>query len=237
MPFIYEPKGRAREYAELALNLYGGSCAHGCTYCYARNIPGFKDEPPRPRKGLIEALEHKEAKKHAGREIHLCFTCDMFQPGHLPAYNGEAIDILLANGCNISILTKAGAPITTEFLRHYVEYADRIRYGATLTMDHHAMSRQWEPGAALPDDRTRALREIHGMGFKTWVSFEPVLHPTSTLNLMRRVAPYVDLYKIGRWNHDPRADAIDWRQFREDAVALCESLGKQYTLKQDLINA
>ena len=43
MNAIYEPKGAAREYAELACNLYTG-CNHGCLYCYA---PGrrfmFKD--------------------------------------------------------------------------------------------------------------------------------------------------------------------------------------------------
>ena len=33
MGYIYEPKGRAREYGELALNLYSG-CRHGCKYCY-----------------------------------------------------------------------------------------------------------------------------------------------------------------------------------------------------------
>jgi DNA repair photolyase len=31
---IYEPKGKAGEYAPLALNLYAG-CSHGCTYCFA----------------------------------------------------------------------------------------------------------------------------------------------------------------------------------------------------------
>lgn len=34
MNVIYEPKGRAREYAPLACNLYMG-CTHGCKYCYA----------------------------------------------------------------------------------------------------------------------------------------------------------------------------------------------------------
>ena len=34
MNVIYEPKGRAREYSELACNLYRG-CTHGCRYCYA----------------------------------------------------------------------------------------------------------------------------------------------------------------------------------------------------------
>ena len=32
---IYEPSGRAREYGELAVNIYTG-CNHGCSYCYAR---------------------------------------------------------------------------------------------------------------------------------------------------------------------------------------------------------
>lgn len=31
---IYEPRGAAREYAELALNVYEG-CTHQCAYCYA----------------------------------------------------------------------------------------------------------------------------------------------------------------------------------------------------------
>jgi hypothetical protein len=31
---IYESRGRAREYCELAANLYRG-CGHGCEYCYA----------------------------------------------------------------------------------------------------------------------------------------------------------------------------------------------------------
>ena len=34
MSIIYEPRGKAREYAELAVNLYKG-CAHACIYCYA----------------------------------------------------------------------------------------------------------------------------------------------------------------------------------------------------------
>jgi DNA repair photolyase len=33
MAIIYEAKGKAAEYAPLAVNLYNG-CTHGCTYCY-----------------------------------------------------------------------------------------------------------------------------------------------------------------------------------------------------------
>jgi DNA repair photolyase len=31
---IYEPSGRAKEYGDLALNIYTG-CSFGCTYCFA----------------------------------------------------------------------------------------------------------------------------------------------------------------------------------------------------------
>lgn len=34
MSVIYEPKGMALEYAELAANLYRG-CSHACRFCYA----------------------------------------------------------------------------------------------------------------------------------------------------------------------------------------------------------
>ncbi len=34
---IYVPKGRAREYSPLALNLYRG-CEHRCSYCYCPRI-------------------------------------------------------------------------------------------------------------------------------------------------------------------------------------------------------
>jgi len=37
---IYKPKGRAREYAKLALNLYS-QCGHGCTYCWDKDKEGY----------------------------------------------------------------------------------------------------------------------------------------------------------------------------------------------------
>ena len=33
MSLIYEPKGKAREYSPLALNVYSGGCDHACRYC------------------------------------------------------------------------------------------------------------------------------------------------------------------------------------------------------------
>ena len=61
---IYEPKGKALEYAPLALNLYD-ACPHGCTYCYC---PAVLHRPPasffvagQPREGILAAVE-RDAK-------------------------------------------------------------------------------------------------------------------------------------------------------------------------------
>lgn len=34
---IYEPKGKAKEYGDLSINIYTG-CPHRCFYCFAPNV-------------------------------------------------------------------------------------------------------------------------------------------------------------------------------------------------------
>jgi DNA repair photolyase len=82
MRVIYEPKGAAREYAELALNLFSG-CPHGCTYCYApgcmrRTREAFHASVT-VRTGILDKLRKDVAElaaAHDPREILLCFTSD-----------------------------------------------------------------------------------------------------------------------------------------------------------------
>ena len=52
--------------------------------------------------------------------------------------------------------------------------------------------------------------------------------------LQRLATPVVDTFKVGRWNHDARANAIDWRAFAQQAERLLQQLGARYTLKDDL---
>jgi predicted RNA-binding Zn-ribbon protein involved in translation (DUF1610 family) len=108
---------------------------------------------------------------------------------------------------------------------------------------------EWEPGAAPTEDRTASLQEAHGRGIKTWVSFEPVLDPERTLELIKRVDLFVDDIKIGILNpkkHNPKevkelADRIDWPKFYHEAVALCVRLGRvegqNFMIKDDLKKA
>jgi hypothetical protein len=79
-----------------------------------------------------------------------------------------------------------------------------------------------------------ALAAAYACGIPTWVSLEPVIDPEQSLHLIELTHTYVDVYKVGKWNHDPRAAAIDWTAFVTRSVALLKSLGKKYYIKKDL---
>jgi DNA repair photolyase len=90
MNVIYEPKGRAREYAPLACNLYMG-CTHGCKYCYAPACMHKKPEEwhqaARARgENVLELFERdcarlaKERADDETRRVLFCFLSDPYQP-------------------------------------------------------------------------------------------------------------------------------------------------------------
>jgi len=82
MKAIYEPKGKAREYAALACNVYAG-CDHGCVYCYAPDAL-FKTREvfykPKLRDGFLKNLDSDCSKLKTTERILLSFTCDPYQP-------------------------------------------------------------------------------------------------------------------------------------------------------------
>ena len=239
MSLIYEPAGRAREYAPLALNLYNG-CAHGCTYCYApavlREDRAAFHAHPSPRIDVIAKLERELAKEPAGKErppVLLCFTTDPYQL--LAAETGitrRAIELLHERGYPVHVLTKGGMRAAVDFDLLGAVVGDA--YAATLTILDPVASAEWEPAAALPAERMAALALAHAEGITTWASLEPVIDPEQTLALIRATHEYVDLFKVGTLNHHPLAKTIDWPAFAASVVDLLQELGASYYLKNDL---
>ena len=232
MRTIYKPQGKAREYAALALNLYSG-CSHGCLYCYVPRLQRRTREEfmqSECRWGVTTALA-REAIKHAGKSVLLCFSCDPYQPDDVMyGLARHAIQILHSHRVKVNVLTKAGMSSISDF--DLLGRGDK--YGASLTFNSDEDSIKWEPNAALPMSRINALQAAHNIGISTWASLEPVIEPAQSLTLILKAAPFVDEFKVGRWNHDPRAEEIDWRDFAQKAVALLKRLGKRYYVKKDL---
>lgn len=57
---IYEPKGKAKEYGDLAINIYT-ICPHRCYYCFGPAVPHRDKEVfhshVEPRPGIVEAVK------------------------------------------------------------------------------------------------------------------------------------------------------------------------------------
>jgi DNA repair photolyase len=234
---IYETRGRAREFSELAANLYTG-CGHGCLYCYGpevtkQDLESFVKEP-RPRADILNLLSRDASrlrKKGETRPILLSFVTDPFQPIEASYHITQmAIEILHANHLRVTILTKAGLLALNGI--------DQLRKGdafaTTLTFHDAQQSQLWEPHAAIPIERLINLRAAHKAGLETWVSCEPVIDPAQTLTLIAMTQNYADHYKVGTLNYHPHAKTINWPKFAMDVVTLLDSLGKSYYIKKDL---
>ena len=217
---IYEPKGAAREYGELALNIYTG-CPHRCFYCFAPSVLHREREAfhtnVQPRDGIIEATRRQlEKEQITGKLIHLCFTCDPYPTGYDTRPTREIIKLLKEYGNHVQILTKGDGTRDIDLLDGDDWYG--------VTMDG-------KDGTNVLH-RYLGLRMMHDMGINTWVSFEPVLDADILLTAIEAVAPFVDKVKIGKLNYHP--SDINWKTFGHEAERLCRQLGLDYTIKDSL---
>jgi len=234
MSIIYEPKGRAKEYALLAINHYRG-CAHGCTYCYARKLAQrFKwdCDKPEPRVDLVEL--DKEAQKLSGttKRILLSFMSDPYPLIDADIrYTRKVIETLKRYDLPIMVLTKAG----TQAVYDFDLYTPGDVFSATLTTYDSTITPSREPGAAPPYRRYEAMKiaKRDYPHIETHVSVEPVIDPDEAMEVVRHTHEHTDVYKVGPLNHFGRPQ-FDLRNFGAKFVELMNALGKRYYIKTDL---
>lgn len=242
---IYETSGRAREYFELAANLYS-NCEHGCVYCFGPQVlkmnRGAFVQRGTPRKNAIKQLARdaeRLSRRGETRHILLSFVTDPYQPADVYyKLTRQAIETLHSSRLNVALLTKAGILARRDF--DLLELDDL--FGQTLTFIDARRSVVWEPNAAVPEERMFNLKEAFLRGIGTWVSCEPVIDPMETLACISATADYVQHYKVGVTNYPkripqdlrPAVERIDWKNFAQNVVILLDRLGKSYYIKKDL---
>jgi DNA repair photolyase len=236
---IYEPTGRAREYSPLALNYFKG-CTHNCSYCYVNRLNAAfgtgltQDKCAGPTEAGFRELE-LSAKKMQGcnQQILLSFTGDPYADMS-PETTRRVLEILNRYNHKVAILTKGGNRVLND-IDLFKQFGDRIKIGATLTFDNDKDSLEWEPGATLPGERMESLRILSELGIKTWASFEPVIKPEQSLNLLQQISGFMDHVRIGKLNDYKGLDkAIDWTKFIQDVVSSCRETGLKFYIKNDL---
>lgn len=236
--FIYASKGQAGEYSPLSTNSYRG-CGHKCVYCYVPKVLRISredfDNNVKARPNFIKLLK-KDAIKYqlAGitSQVMLSFTTDPFN--HLDAVLGltrQTIQVLKDHGLGFCTLTKGGSRALRDL---DLFRPNRDAFASTLTTLTNKVSMQWEPGAALPQDRLDTLKAFYDAGIFTWVSLEPVIDTETTLEIIRQSCDFVNLYKVGRINYHKLTKEIDWKKFTYQVIDLLNSLDVSYYIKKDL---
>ena len=199
---IYEPNGKAGEYAMYACNFYVG-CSNDCSYCYCkRGVLGHAMGKPQATlkkcfKNFVHALEtfnhelvsNLEELKRGG--LFFTFSSDPFIE-ECKTLTIEAVTLAAAWHVPCKILTKRADFIKDIPEIWYGELQRYIAFGFTLT-GHDEL----EPGASTNAERIEAMRTLHKAGFKTFASIEPIIsiHGSETMVLL--TLDCCDLYKIG----------------------------------------
>ena len=220
-PPIYEPKGKAKEYGDLALNIYTG-CPHRCYYCFAPGVL-HKDREAfhshvEPRPGIVEEVRKQlEKEQITGKLIHLCFTCDPYPTGHDSSATREIIKLLKEHGNHVQILTKGDGGRDFDLLD------ENDWYGITLDC-----ACEWDYYFA----KINAIKEARARGIKTWVSFEPILDSANFLDCLLHFGGMFDKIKIGKLNYHP--SNINWKALGQIAERICLEYGWDYYIKDSL---
>jgi DNA repair photolyase len=163
-------------------------------------------------------------------QVMLSFTTDPYHPGDT-TLTRQTIEVLIDHGLGFCTLTKGG----TRALRDIDLFRpERDAFASTLTSLDDNFSQKWERNAPLPDDRIAALRAFHQRGIFTWVSLEPVLDVNASLAIIEATHSFVDLYKVGRINHEKLTKVIDWREYTARVVEQLHRFSARHYIKKDL---
>lgn len=245
---IYEPKGKAKEYADYALNIYKG-CPHNCgveidgrwtPYCFAplvlrKDRVKFQRDVL-PRANIVEDTKRQLASWSeqgiADRLIELCFTCDPFPYGydHEPTF--EIIRAIKESGNHVKILTK-------NFSLYGRAYGGFGRLVSMLDKNdwfgcsYDGSRELYTDVLACSLELNTAMLYMH-MHTNTWVSFEPVVDAEEVLREIEVIAKNknVDAVKIGKLNY-VKSD-INWGEFGRKAEELCQKNNLNYYIKESL---
>ena len=240
MGVIYEPKNAAKEYADLALNMYIG-CQHGCIYCYAPRSTFKKKEEfinnAKIKDNIIERLEKNlkllSKKKVKKLPVLMSFSCDPYQPiEKAEKVTRVAIQMLNEHKFPVRILTKGGKLAQRDF--DLLVKNKRKEFGVSLTLTNKKQQIEWEPRAATYKQRVANLKKAKKLGIKTWVSLEPILDLEQTLNIIDSTHDFVDRYGVSKLNYNKHQRTIDWKEAKEKIVAKLKSYNKKTIIHKSL---
>lgn len=230
---IYQPKGKAGEYAEWACNLFVG-CSNNCSYCYCKRgvLAHAMGGPVATLKKCFKNPEHalevfkKELEANLPElqksSLFFTFTSDPMI-GETAFLYWACIIEAVKRGVRCQVLTKnAQFPLDPKMGELFQAVGDKARdmvaWGFTLTGCD-----ELEPGASTNEERINAMRQLHRAGFRTFASLEPVIDPEKTRKMAARSSDCCDLFKVGL-----QSGVTKSYYNRERVVEMCQAIDRMH---------
>ena len=236
------------EYGDYTMNHVQG-CAHGCNFpCYAflmkkrfGQVKTYEDWlEPKLVSNTLELLEREIPRlKKKIQSVQLCFTTDPFMYGYpeVEQMSIATIKKLNSAGIKCTTLTKGITPASV------AELSKENEYGITLISLDEKYREKMEPGAAPYKDRLAALRALHDVGCKTWISMEPYPTPNlieQNLGELLEAVSFADKIIFGRTNYSKEVSSYKghkdfYNKLAAEVIDFCEKRGIQYHIKEKTI--
>lgn len=225
---IYEPKegSAAWEYSKYAVSLYEGCVGEEkhCTYCYMASMAHRfkryfgvarlkewlvgKDVP-----AIFEMELKKKLPEYQKHGMFFFFNSDPCLPQTIEL-SAELWKICANYDVPIIILTKQTWWVDA-WLRQPTGIVNHtIAIGFTLT----GMDEQ-ELGCPPNAERIKALKKLHGAGYKVWISAEPTISFINTKNLIVNSLSYCNHIKLGLQSGKYQ-DTNDAYEFMDEVIDL-----------------
>ena len=238
---IYQPNGNAREYSDLACNIYKG-CHHACRYCYVPASTFSKKEEFQnditPKENFLEKLRRDinliiKNKEFPISPVLLSFISDPYQPIEEElGLTRKTIQMLDVFNYPIKILTKGGELAQRDF--DVLSQNPQNQFGVTLVLLNEDDLKYWEPNAASAEQRIENLKEAKKKGIKTWLSLEPIIDPKQALDVIDETNEFVDFYGVGKFNRYKLDEKINWREVKEEIKEKLTSLNKEFMIHKNM---
>jgi len=252
---LYYPKGQALETAQavlevekpMAVNVAYG-CVNKCAYCFGRKIYGKDMKVRFPKKHPLFLVENQLKKGIKPEGVFISFMTDPFMKVSLnielesgfrvtwlDKVTVELVEHLLFNGIKVALLTKTGYPLT-DFGRICRRYGtENLILGTTVVSTKKEWYEKFEPNATKPNERIKNLKELHDLGFKTWLSFEPDPPPAifkhDPIRDVLHKCAFVDLVVYGKMNYLKGSNTREARQYYAEQIPEIEKFCKEHNIK------
>lgn len=242
---LYNPSGKAGEYAEWAVNFYNG-CSNDCSYCYLKKgvlsknwstsptlKKCFRDDDHARKVFLSEAM--KNMKELQANGIFMSFTTDPMMP-ETYGLTSYVLAFCLLYDIPLQILTKR-ADLINLFIDKCSAFSGVIRnrilrnISIGFTITGHDES---EGNASSTGERMSAMQKLHEEGFKTFASIEPVIDIKRAMSIIIEIRDFCDLMKIGLLG-GKKYDKKELQQFVDMAIVAVSHSRTRIYFKDSLL--